>query len=81
MRLALRMAASHGKRSLVLGAFGCGVYANPPEDVAQCWLEVLQDDEFRLAGNWWRDVCFAIYDPKGEGNYDVFRRVLDGQKV
>ncbi|KAL8383206.1 hypothetical protein RB595_006794 [Gaeumannomyces hyphopodioides] len=81
MRLALRMAASHGKRSLVLGAFGCGVYANPPEDVAQCWLEVLQDDEFRLQGNWWRDVCFAVYDPKGEGNYDVFRRVLHGQQV
>lgn len=81
MRLALRMAASHGKRSLVLGAFGCGVYANPPEDVAQCWLEVLQDDEFRLPGNWWRDVCFAVYDPKGEGNYEIFRKVLHGQTV
>ncbi|KAL8321229.1 hypothetical protein RB597_007494 [Gaeumannomyces tritici] len=81
MRLALRMAASHGKRSLVLGAFGCGVYANPPEDVAQCWLEVLQDDEFRLPGNWWRDVCFAVYDPRGEGNYEVFKRVLHGQQV
>ncbi|EJT69763.1 hypothetical protein GGTG_12646 [Gaeumannomyces tritici R3-111a-1] len=81
MRLALRMAAFHRKRSIVLGAFGCGVYANPPEDVAQCWLEVLREDEFRLTGNWWRDVCFAVYDPRGEGNYEVFKKVLHGHRV
>ncbi len=79
MRLTLRIAAHHGHRSLVLGALGCGVFRNPPEDVAQCWREVLQEDEF--SGNWWREVCFAVYDPKNDGNYDIFKRILHGQEV
>jgi uncharacterized protein (TIGR02452 family) len=79
MRLVLRMAAFNKHRRLVLGALGCGVYENPPEDVAHCWLEVLRENEF--SGHWWRDVCFAVYDPKNEGNYEIFKRVLDGQQV
>ncbi|SPO05599.1 uncharacterized protein DNG_08286 [Cephalotrichum gorgonifer] len=79
MRLALRMAARHGHANLVLGALGCGVFDNPPEDVAHCWLEVMREDEF--SGNWWRKVWFAVYDPKGEGNFGIFDRVLSGRKV
>ena len=79
MRLVLRVAASYGHRHLVLGALGCGVYANPPEDVAWCWLEVMREDEFR--GNWWKTVVFAVYDPKNEGNFEIFNRVLGGKAV
>jgi uncharacterized protein (TIGR02452 family) len=79
MRLTLRMAAYNRHRRLVLGALGCGVYGNPPEDVAECWLEVLREDEFK--GNWWDDVCFAVYDPKNTGNFGVFKQVLEGQTV
>lgn len=79
MRLALRIAAHHSHRSLVLGAFGCGVYANPPEDVAHCWLEVLREKEFH--GNWWREVWFAVFDPRNEGNYEIFQKVLAGKRV
>ncbi|KAM5349020.1 hypothetical protein ACJ41O_008843 [Fusarium nematophilum] len=79
MRLALRAAAYHGHRMLVLGALGCGVFKNPPEDVAHCWLEVLMEEEF--AGNWWREVWFAVFDPKQEGNYKVFDRILSGKRV
>ncbi|CAM1503557.1 Fc.00g011480.m01.CDS01 [Cosmosporella sp. VM-42] len=79
MRLGLRMVATHRNQSLVLGALGCGVFGNPPEDVAHCWLEVLREDDF--SGHWWREICFAIYDPKDEGNYDIFRRVLEGKRV
>ncbi|KAK1829447.1 hypothetical protein QBC39DRAFT_263089 [Podospora conica] len=79
MRLVLRMAAAYGHRHLVLGALGCGVYANPPEDVAWCWLEVMREEEFR--GNWWKTVVFAVYDPKNEGNFEIFNRVLGGQRV
>ncbi|KAJ0415140.1 hypothetical protein BJY00DRAFT_293933 [Aspergillus carlsbadensis] len=79
MRLALRIAATNGHGMLVLGALGCGVYANPPGEVANCWLEVLREAEFR--GNWWREVCFAVYDPKNEGNFAIFEKVLAGKKV
>ncbi|KAJ5520069.1 hypothetical protein N7463_000522 [Penicillium fimorum] len=79
MRQALRIAGTNGHGMLVLGALGCGVYANPPAEVARCWLEVLMETEFR--GNWWREVCFAVYDPKNEGNFATFERVLAGKKV
>ncbi|KAI1162726.1 hypothetical protein F5B18DRAFT_365024 [Nemania serpens] len=79
MRLALRMAARHDHRKLVLGALGCGVFGNPPEDIAHCWLSVLREDEF--SGNRWSDVCFAVYDPKHEGNHEIFREVLAGREV
>ena len=79
MRLCLRMAAVNKHDMLVLGALGCGVYSNPPEDVAHCWLEVLREHEF--SGHWWREVWFAVFDPKNDGNFEVFQKVLDGQKV
>jgi len=79
MRLTLRLAAVHGHDMLVLGALGCGVFQNPPEDVACCWAEVLKEYEFK--GNWWREVWFAVFDRTGEGNFETFSLALDGQRV
>ncbi|KAI0394553.1 hypothetical protein F5Y17DRAFT_427156 [Xylariaceae sp. FL0594] len=79
MRLVLRIAAREKHELLVLGALGCGAFRNPPEDVAQCWSEVLDEEEFR--GGWWREIWFAVLDGRNEGNFDVFDRVLSGKEV
>ncbi|CAI6093160.1 hypothetical protein V2G26_017864 [Clonostachys chloroleuca] len=79
MRLTLRMAHNNDHRWLVLGALGCGVHKNPAEDIAHCWLEVLREDEF--SGNRWAQIWFAVFDPKDEGNYDIFHKILNGQRV
>ncbi|KAJ5717658.1 hypothetical protein N7488_003304 [Penicillium malachiteum] len=79
MRLVLRMAAIRKHELLVLGALGCGVYANPPGEIAHCWLDVLEEPEFH--GNWWREVWFAVHDPKNNGNFNVFHEILDGKQV
>ncbi|KAF9876623.1 mitochondrial chaperone bcs1 [Colletotrichum karsti] len=79
MRLCLRMAAARGHGLLVLGALGCGAFRNPPEEVARCWLEVLGEAEF--SGGWWREVWFAVYDRKNEGNFEVFDELLGGVEV
>jgi uncharacterized protein (TIGR02452 family) len=87
IRVSLRVAAMNGHTKLVLGALGCGVFANPPTDVAQCFLEVFQEQEFQ--GGWWEDVVFAVMDnasvgqggKSGTGNFGQFWRVLDGQVV
>ncbi|CBX98194.1 hypothetical protein IAQ61_010292 [Plenodomus lingam] len=87
IRLTLRVAATQGHGKLVLGALGCGVFANPPREVAQCFLEVFREREF--AGGWWEEVVFAVLDnvkgaeagKHGLGNYGVFWRVLDGEIV
>ncbi|KFH42842.1 hypothetical protein ACRE_064380 [Hapsidospora chrysogenum ATCC 11550] len=79
MRLCLRMAARRGHGLLVLGALGCGAFRNPKREVAHCWLEVFAEPEFQ--GGWWEEVWFAVYDRKGEGNYEVFEEVLGGVEV
>lgn len=79
MRLCLRMAASRGHRLLVLGALGCGAFRNPRREVADCWLEVLREQEF--AGGWWEGLWFAVYDVKNEGNFEVFEEKLGGVEV
>ncbi|KAK5660600.1 hypothetical protein OQA88_13163 [Cercophora sp. LCS_1] len=75
MRLCLRMAAAEGHTLLVLGALGCGAFRNPVGEVANCWGEVLGEEEFK---GWFREVWFAVYDRRGEGNLEVFKEVLEG---
>jgi uncharacterized protein (TIGR02452 family) len=87
IRLTLRVAALGGHTKIVLGALGCGVFGNPPKEVADCFLEVFREKEFQ--GGWWEEVVFAIMDnakgdqggKDGVGNYGEFYRVLDGQVV
>ncbi|KAI1146710.1 hypothetical protein F4825DRAFT_182710 [Nemania diffusa] len=77
MRLTLRIAAREKHELLVLGALGCGAFRNPPEEVAKCWSEVLDELEFR--GGWWREIWFAVLDTKNEGNFNIFDRILGGK--
>jgi uncharacterized protein (TIGR02452 family) len=87
IRLTLRVAAQKGHTKLVLGALGCGVFGNPPKEVAECFLEVLREKEFQ--GGWWEEIAFAILDnvrgehggKDGVGNFGVFYRVLEGRVV
>ncbi|KKK21505.1 hypothetical protein AOCH_001278 [Aspergillus ochraceoroseus] len=80
MRVILRVAARNRHRSLVLGALGCGVFANPSHDVADCWREVLQEQEFR---GWWDNITFAVLKDVSHGtdNFEVFHTKLHGLRV
>ena len=40
IRTILRIAYNNGQRRLVLGAFGCGAFANPPKHMAQLFKQV-----------------------------------------
>lgn len=79
IRLCLRMAASKGHTMLVLGAMGCGAFRNPPKEIASCWMEVLSEDEF--AGGWFKEIWFAVFDRRREGNFEVFEEKFDGKVV
>jgi uncharacterized protein (TIGR02452 family) len=57
--LVLAVAAQHGHRNLLLGAWGCGVFRNDPERVADAFGEWLSSERF--AGAFDR-VVFAVYD-------------------
>ncbi|WP_127501099.1 TIGR02452 family protein [Actinoplanes solisilvae] len=52
----LAIAAAHGHRRLVLGAWGCGVFGNDPIVVADAFAAALR------ANPWFDQVVFAILD-------------------
>jgi uncharacterized protein (TIGR02452 family) len=74
MRLMFAMAHEHKVNCLVLSAFGCGAYVNPPTHIAQLFKEVIQEFDGVL-----EEVVFAIYNDhnaKGEGNVKPFEQVF-----
>ena len=63
---------SENVRHVVFGAFGCGAFANPPQQVATLYKEciMLYKDKFDV-------IAFPIYYAgNGESNYPVFRDIL-----
>jgi uncharacterized protein (TIGR02452 family) len=55
----LAVAAHHGARQLVLGAWGCGVFRNDPREVAEAFHAHLTEGAFEEA---FERVLFAIWD-------------------
>lgn len=60
----LEVAAAHGYRRLVLGAWGCGVFRNDPARVAGAFARLLTGDgRFARAVD---EVVFAVLDRRGD---------------
>jgi len=75
-RCILAAAARHGADVLILGAFGCGVFANPPELVAEAFNNVLP--VFR---SHFETIEFAVYTTRMDApNYQAFRGIIDIQE-
>ena len=69
----LEVAKKKGAEVLILGAFGCGAFANPPEIVAKVFKEALE-----IYGKYFESVEFAVYCAEEETrNYKVFKEVLE----
>ncbi|WP_097005344.1 TIGR02452 family protein [Lacrimispora amygdalina] len=64
------VAAKNNVDALILGAFGCGAFCNPPEVVARAFKESLEKYKYCF-----KYVEFAVYCKATETiNYDVFNR-------
>ena len=57
IRNMLRIMHKKGHRHLVLEAFGCGVFANPPKLIAGIFKKIFLEEEFR---GQFKTVYFAI---------------------
>jgi uncharacterized protein (TIGR02452 family) len=67
----LSVAAEKGHRTLVLGAWGCGVFQNNPHDVATAFSFWLQHSGF---SNAFERIIFGIYErDKKRPNLEAFR--------
>jgi uncharacterized protein (TIGR02452 family) len=74
----LALAAHLGRDALVLGAWGCGVYANDPSEVAGLFAEhLLGEGRYAEA---FSEVVFAVLDRKGH-IIQPFAEVFGGSSV
>ena len=62
---------------LVLGAFGCGAFANPPETVAKLFYEQLIEQD---KAAFFERVVFAIKKSGADENLRIFRDVFAAQE-
>ena len=70
----LSAGAKHKADVLILGAFGCGVFANPPKLVAEAFCEAVKGYE-----KYFEIIELAIYSPReNNANYNAFMNVLYG---
>lgn len=72
MRTMLRIGLLNNHDSIVLGAFGCGAFHNPPKHIARLFHEVIDETEFK---DKYKLIAFAILEdhnsPRG-GNLQPF---------
>lgn len=72
MSRVMEVAKSNQAEVLILGAFGCGAFRNPPEIVAEAMLETLSDYRYDFEA-----IEFAVYCRPGDlRNYEIFRDKL-----
>ncbi len=64
MRTILRIGILHGHDSIVLGAFGCGAFKNPPHHIARLFKEVINESEFK---NKYKMIVFPIIEKRSNG--------------
>ena len=77
IRIMLLVAARHGHRNLVLGAWGCGAFGNKPRNVAGLFKRVLVDEGL---GGLFDEVCFAIRGRTDSENYRAFKEIVRNGK-
>ena len=67
----LDVAAKENVEVLILGAFGCGAFRNPPEIVANIFNSLIRNYNFEI-------VEFAVYCRDDTKNFDVFWKEFIG---
>lgn len=72
-----RIAAANGAEILILGAFGCGAFCNPPEVVAKAFKAVQEK-----YASYFEMIEYAVFCGRYETeNYQVFRKVLEKEET
>ena len=70
MRKILYLFAYYDCKDIVLGAYGCGVFGNNPEDVARNWYELLYNEGLK---DYFSHISFSILDRAGrDSNINSF---------
>ena len=68
IRTVFRLGLIYGNDALVLGAFGCGAFKNPPAEIARLFHEVMEEPEFK---NKYRLITFSIIEDHNSQNRNL----------
>ena len=81
IRQILKIGIENNHDSLVLGAWGCGIFHNPPEDIAKLFKQVLNEPGIK---DYYKIVRFAIIEDScsfnvhnPSGNFIPFKMIFD----
>ena len=73
IRRIFEVAVVNENEVLILGAFGCGAFRNPPEIVAKVFYNVMQD----YLGCF-DTIEYAVYHTERElANYEAFKKIMN----
>lgn len=77
IRTVFRIGLLHGHDSLILGAFGCGAFSNPPSEIASLFHQVMEEKEFK---NRYKLITFSIIEDHNSRNSNLkaFRDEFQG---
>ena len=75
IRTIMNIAADNHVSNLVLGAMGCGAFHNPPKHIAELFLQVMNEPQYK--GRFQR-IVFAIINEK---LCDIFAKVFNADKA
>lgn len=74
-RRILDVALDNGVDVLVLGAFGCGAFGNPPEIVSKAYKQLVEEYQHDFTY-----ISFAVFcSERDRKNYDMFAKTFLGQ--
>ena len=75
IRKIIELCISTGNRTIILGAFGCGVFGNDPAHISQLFKEVLVDEYYGLFID---HIIFAIKSSRTKPgiNYEAFSKTF-----
>lgn len=75
IRLMLSMSIKNNIENVILGAWGCGVFGNDPQTMANMFKDVLLEEGY---ASQFKNVVFAIIDDHNSvgNNYDIFENTI-----
>jgi hypothetical protein len=73
IRMIFHIAALNNHDTLVLGAFGCGAFSNPPDEVVRIFLHAIGE-----YGAYFQGILFAVKSGQYNSNFRIFYRGIIG---
>jgi len=73
MRKVICLFAEKGCSTVILGAWGCGVFGNDSKSIANNWYKLLQEEGYK---KYFKQIIFSILDTGRGSTYAIFKDMV-----